>query len=68
MKLKQFARECGVTIHRSPPGWGGKYGYSTKDNPLCSIEGFKTHKDAIDHWIGSTFGHHVGQVLGRIIG
>ena len=65
--LKQFAEDAGVTIVLCGPGWGGKYGYKTKDNPYSTHNGYSTKREAYEAWAAGTFGEHAGAALIRLL-
>lgn len=65
--LKQFAEDAGVTIVLCGPGWGGKYGYKTKDHPYSTHNGYKTKREAYEAWAIDTFGNRAGVALVRLL-
>jgi hypothetical protein len=67
MQIEDFAKEAGVTIHRCDKTWGGTYGYSTKDNPNCSINGFRSEAAVYKGWATDTFGEHAGKALLKLL-
>jgi hypothetical protein len=65
--LEDFAKEAGVIIHRCEKTWGGTYGYSTKDNPNCSINGYRSEAAAYKRWAATTFGEHASKALIKLL-
>lgn len=63
MNLKQFADLAGCQVVLCGPGWGGRYGYTTKDNPRSTTCGFKTKTQARQGWIKNTFGETAGTAV-----
>ena len=65
--LKQFAEDAGVIVIPCGPGWGGKYGYKTRDCPGVTFNGYKTKQDAYRTWASDTFGEKAGEALTRLL-
>lgn len=67
MNLKQFAGEAGVEIVECGPGWGGRYGYTTKDMPNSTVCGFRTKDAAYKAWLEDTFGELAAKAVARLL-
>ena len=67
MNLEQFAKEAGVSIVNVEPGWGGRYGYTTKDEPNSTTCGFRSHKTAYQAWLANTFGRAIAKALLKLL-
>lgn len=65
--LKWFADQAGVIVVPCGPGWGGRYGYTTKDCPNATTCGFKTKLEARQHWAEYTFGEAAAQALFKLL-
>ena len=63
MNLKKFCDLAGCVVVLCGPGWGGKYGYSTKDCPQCMTCGFKTKREARKRFVMDTFGDYAGSAV-----
>lgn len=61
--LNEFADAAGVSIVECGPGWGGRYGYTTKDYPNCTECGYRTKKAAREGWAVQTFGEQAAKAL-----
>jgi hypothetical protein len=66
--LEQFAKEAGVELVDCGPGWGGRIGYKTKDNPNCTECGYRTKKSAYKGWLENTFGACISKAVIKLLG
>ena len=67
MTLEQFALQAGVEIVDCGPGWGGTIGYTTKDNPNCTVCGFRTEQNAYQGWLENTFGECAAKTILKLL-
>jgi hypothetical protein len=63
MTLEEFAKKCGVVVVECGEGWGGKYGWYTKEHPGCWECGYRTHASAYKNWMQHTFGDAAKEVM-----
>lgn len=66
-KLKKFAYSAGFILVECGSGYGGKYGYTTKDSSYHTVCGFRTENSAINDWLLETFGDVAGKALKKIL-
>ena len=67
MTLEEFAKKCGVIVSECGPGWGGRYGWATKDAPNSMICGCRTHQSAYKSWMRETFGADTAKTVYMIL-
>lgn len=67
MNIKQFSEIGGCKVVLCGPGWGGKYGYTTKDSPNSTTCGFKTKHSARKGWMEDTFGETAAQAIVKLL-
>lgn len=65
--LRQFANAAGVVVLPNGPGWGGRYGFRTKDDPDCMTCGFKSATAAREEWAKQTFGESAAKALFKLL-
>lgn len=67
MNLEQFAEKAGVIIIRCDKEWGGTWGYTTKDNPDSSVNGYRTKKEVLNGWLIHTFGDRCAKAVKSLL-
>jgi hypothetical protein len=67
MNLKQFADLGGCEVVVCGAGWGGRYGYTTRDAPNSTTCGFKTKSEARERWLSDTFGEVAGGAVMQLL-
>jgi hypothetical protein len=68
MTLEEFAKKCGVTIHRCGTEYGGgRFAYKSTDYPNTTIAGFWTESAAYKSWMASTFGKDTAKVVAKLL-
>lgn len=67
MTLEEFAKKCGVIVSECGHGWGGRYGWATKDAPDSMVCGFRTHKSAYRSWMRETFGEGTAKAVYKLL-
>lgn len=66
--LRQFAKRAGVRVIVCGPGWeGGRYGFTTEDNPQCATCGFSSHAAAYRGWLAETFGAKAAEAFAALL-
>lgn len=67
MTIEEFAKKCGCVVVEVGPGWGGKFGWHDKDDPDCTICGYRTADAAYRGFMKETFGKTAGSAVARLI-
>ena len=67
MKLKQFAKKCGVEIVRCDKEWGGTYGYKEETHPNSTICGYRTENSTYNAWLRDTFGKKTARTIVNLL-